>query len=88
MQPPSQMTIQADACKKGGGAFANDLKTGDAWRSLKKSQHIRILELKAIYLALLTFTKETKYAIVLFQIGNRFTDISSKDAWNSEFRND
>ena len=54
------MTIETDACKTGWEAFANGLKIGGVWSSMEKTEHINILELKVIYLALMTFTKETK----------------------------
>ena len=58
------MTIHTDTSKTVWGAFANDLETGGVWISMEKTQHINILELKAIYLVFLTFTKETKNATV------------------------
>ena len=64
IQPLPQMIPQTDVSRTGWGAFANDLKTGVVWSSMEKTQHINILELTAIYLARLTFTKATKKASV------------------------
>ena len=54
--PPPQMTIQTDASKTGWVAFA----TGAVWCSMGKTQRIIILELKAVYLALVDCNKKKK----------------------------
>lgn len=52
-----QMTIAADASQKGWGAFCRGRGTGGPWSSQEKKFHINILELKAIQIAILTFSK-------------------------------
>ena len=54
--PPPQMTVQTDASKTGWVAFA----TGAVWCSMGKTQRIIILELKAVYLALVDCNKKKK----------------------------
>ena len=54
--PPPQMTIQTDASKTGWVAFA----TGAVWCSMGKTQRIIILELKAVYLALVDCNNKKK----------------------------
>ena len=56
---------------------------------MEKTQRTSILELKAIYLALLTFTKEIKNKIVHLQINNIFALIHLLRVEGiSELRND
>lgn len=53
--------------KTGWETFANGQKTSGFWRSMEKTQHSNILEMKGIYLSLLTFTKEAKNATAPFR---------------------
>ena len=53
-----QMTIQTDASKTGWGAISNGMKNRGVWDSTKKLQHIKVLEFKAVHLALLSLLKE------------------------------
>ena len=48
IQPPPKMTIKKDASKAGWNPFANGKKIGGGWSSMKKTQHIHILEQKVI----------------------------------------
>ena len=74
-----------DECIQSGlGAFISVLKTGVVWSSMEKTQHINVLELKAIYLVLLTFPKEAKNATAQPPDGQCICP----DSISSEFRND
>ena len=64
------MTIQTDTSKPGRKAYVSGLKTITFWSRMEKTQQINILKLKAIYVALLAFTKETKNATVQLHIDN------------------
>ena len=67
IQKPPQITIQKVAPKTGWETFANGQKASGVWRSMEKTQHNNILEMKGIYLSLLTFTKEAKNATAPFR---------------------
>ena len=47
--------MKTDASKKGWGAFCQGIPTGGEWTSEEKENHINILELKAVKLALMSF---------------------------------
>ena len=63
------MTIQTDASLAGWGAHCQGMKTG-AWTQEETFFHINVLELKAVYLGLLTFTTNRKPSHIHFQIDN------------------
>ena len=46
-----------DASKTGWGAVRKGTTTGETWSYQKKTKHINVLELIAVKLAILTFTK-------------------------------
>ena len=52
-----QMTISTDASNQGWGAFCRGQRTGGPWSLQEKKLHINVLELKAIQIAILTFSK-------------------------------
>ena len=57
---PPDLTIFSDASKKGWGASCQGITTGGQWSSVEKTWHINVLELKAVRLAILSFTKFKK----------------------------
>ena len=64
------MIIQTDASLAGWGAHCQGIRTGGAWTQEGTSFHINVLELKAIYLDVLTFTTNKKSSHIHFQIDN------------------
>ena len=52
------------------GAHCQGMTTGGAWTQEETSFHINVLELKAVYLGLLTFTTNRKPSHIHFQIDN------------------
>jgi len=56
-QNDTKVTIQADASKKGWGAYCQNETIGGQWTQQESSLHINVLEMTAIKLALLTFSK-------------------------------
>ena len=52
-----QMTISTDASRQGWGACCRGQKTGGPWSLQEKNLHINVLELKAIQIAIMTFSK-------------------------------
>ena len=62
--------IQTDAALTGWGAHCQGNKTGGPWTREESMLHINILELKAVYLALRTFTTMEKPSHIHFQIDN------------------
>ena len=55
--PPTDLCISSDASTKGWGATCQEISTGRTWSQEERKAHINILELKAVHLAILTFTK-------------------------------
>ena len=66
-----QMLIQTDASKKGWGAVCKGVRTGGLWSKEEQLLHVNVLELLAIKLALLTFTKSGSIKSIHFQIDNK-----------------
>ena len=58
--PPADLLITTDASKKGWGASCQTISTGGQWSLQERDLHINVLELKAVQLAILTFTKTKK----------------------------
>ena len=54
------LTIFSDASKKGWVALCQGITTGCRWSSVEKAWHINVLELEAMRLAVLSFTKFKK----------------------------
>ena len=57
---PPDLTIFSDASKKGWDASCLGITTGGLWSSVEKAWHINVLELEAVRLAILSFTKFKK----------------------------
>jgi len=53
----SQVLLQTDASKRDGGAVCKGIQTGSQWSANEQVFHINYLELLAIKLAILTFTR-------------------------------
>ena len=68
--PSAKIVIQPDASKKGWGAHCLGQSVGGQWTSQESSQHINLLELKAVHLALLTFSKVRNMTAVHLQMDN------------------
>ena len=65
-----QIVIQMDASKTGWGPSCQGLTTRGVWSKQERSFHINVLELLAVKLALLSFTKNRKVTAIHFQIDN------------------
>ena len=85
------MIMQTDGSLAGWGVHCQGMRTGGAWTQEENSFHINVLELKAVYLGLLTCTTNKKPSHIHFQIDNtcakayllktrsrRMTDIAKK----------
>ena len=70
VQPQAQMVIQTDASKTGLEVSYQGLTTRGVWSKQERSLHINVLELLAVKLALLSFTKNRKVRAIHFQIDN------------------
>lgn len=67
-----QPSANADRClKKGMGAVCRGIRTGGQWSKQEQELHINVLELLAVKLALLTFTKMKDIRSIHFQIDNK-----------------
>ena len=55
--PSTDLCISSDASTKGWGATCQEISTGRTWSQEEWKAHTNILELKAVHLAILTFTK-------------------------------
>ena len=64
------MTIQTDASRTGWGAVCLGETAKGIWSSQEQNWHINILELLAVKLPLLTFTKDKAVKSIHFQIDN------------------
>ena len=67
---PPDPTIFSDASKKGWSASCHEITTGGLWSSLEKFWHINALELKAVRLAILSFTQFKKLNTIHLRIKN------------------
>ena len=70
MLPTAKIVIQKDASIKGWGAHCLGQSVGGQWTSQESSQHINLLELKAVHHALLTFSKIRDMSAVHLQMDN------------------
>ena len=68
--PTAKIVIQTDASIKGWGAHCLGQSVGGQWTSQESSQHINLLELKAVHLALLIFSKIRDMSAVHLQMDN------------------
>ena len=66
VQPQAEMVIQMDASKIGWGASCQGLTTRGVWSKQERSLYINVLELLAVKLALLSFTKNKKVKAIHF----------------------
>ena len=64
------LAIFIDASKKGWGASCQMTTTGSRWSSVEKAWHINVLELEAVRLAILSFTKLKKLNSIHLRIDN------------------
>ena len=65
-----QLIIQTDASKTGWRAVCQGITTGGTWSYQERTKHINILELIAVKLPILTFTKGKSVTVIHLQIGN------------------
>ena len=65
-----QVTLTTDASLQGWGAVHNDMKVGGRWTEHEQSEHINVLELRAILLGLQTFFKESEGLEILIRSDN------------------
>ena len=70
LAPHSRTVIQTDASKKGWGAHCLGKSVGGQWSQKESQLHINLLELKAVHLALLTFSKAQNLKSVHIQMDN------------------
>ena len=65
-----EIVISSDASLIGWGAASQGRSTGGTWGKEEKSLHINVLELKAVDLAIRTFTKDKPVKAIHMQIDN------------------
>lgn len=65
-----QVLIQTDASYKGLSAVCRGVQTGGQWSMKEKELHINALELLAVKLTLMTFTKMNNFKTIHFEIEN------------------
>ena len=65
-----QLIIQTDASKTGWGPECYGTTTGGTWSYQERTKHINILELIAVKLGILTFTKGKSVTAIHLQIDN------------------
>ena len=63
---PQDLTIFLDASKKGWDASWQVITTGIRWSSVEKAWHINALELEAVRLAIISFTKLKKLNSIIY----------------------
>ena len=68
--PFQDMFLTTDASKKGWGASCQEQRTGGPWSREEQDLDIQMLELKAVQLAILTFTKLIKPKCIHIQMDN------------------
>ncbi len=57
--------MHSDASKAGWGAVINNTSTGGRWDKLETKQHINVLELRAWFMGLQSFSESVKNKHVL-----------------------
>ena len=73
IQPPVQVLMQTDALNKGwrgGGATCNGISICGKSSVQEMRSHINVLELSAIKVAILTFTKKSTFKSLDSQVDN------------------
>ena len=68
--PKHQVVLQTDASKNGWKAYCQGRSIGGQWSLQESTLHINVLELKALHLALLTYTKLFQLKAIHVQIDN------------------
>ena len=67
--PDITKVIYTDASIQGWGACCEGMSTGGSWINAKKNCHINALELKAIFLSIVSFVKEHGIHVKVFSDG-------------------
>ena len=67
---PPDIILQTDASKKGWGASCQGNSTGGKWSLMESGEHINILELMAVELAVHTFLRDKYNITVHLQVDN------------------
>ena len=70
IQPPAEVLIQTDASTKGCGATCNRISAAGICSAQEMKNHINLLELLAIKLAMQTFSKTLKHKAIHLQVDN------------------
>ena len=81
-----QLMIQTDASKTGWEEVCQGTTTGGTWSYQERTKHINILELIAVKLAILTFTKGKSVTAIHLQIDNMTAVLLGKNGGNSQSR--
>ena len=68
---PPQVVIQTDASKSGWGAVCQGQPAGGLWSEKERLEHINLLELKAVYLAIMMFAGKLKPLSIHLQMDNQ-----------------
>lgn len=66
----AEITISSDASREGWGAACAELSTGGPWTQHERREHINLLELKAVFLALQTFVPQERDRHIMLLIDN------------------
>ena len=66
----AEVLIQTDASTKGWGATYYGISTGGMWSAQEMKNHINVLKLLAIKLAIQTFSKTLKHKVIHLQVDN------------------
>ena len=70
IQPPAEVSIQTDASTKAWGDNVQWNLNGGMWSAQEMKNHINVLELLAIKLAIQTFSKTLKHKAIHLQVDN------------------
>ena len=81
-----QLIIQTDASKTGWGPECYGTTTGGTWSYQERTKHINILEVIAVKLGILTFTKGKSVTAIHLQIDNMTAVLLGKNGGNSQSR--
>ena len=66
----ASVIIESDASKIGWGAVCQGVRTGGKWTATEAELHINVLEMKAAWLAMQCFLKDTHDVAVLLRMDN------------------
>ena len=66
-----QMVIQSDASKSGWGVVCQGQSAGGPWSQEERREHINLLELKAVHMAVLIFADRLKPESIHLQMDNQ-----------------